>query len=268
MFEESCVTLNLPQDKIFKFKELVHQGFHFVSQNIKDNNLAILIDPKYGKKILNDSSDYNYSIGVSVEEEGVFPLNWLSEGSLYQHLLERPSTWFVKVLFRFHTEMKPEYKKTQLTQLRKLSGVCSELKRKLMVELINVKNFSQDDVSMVNEMALTEAIDEVYKEGIFPYWWAINALDNNEKWEKLNEVIYENDPEAGIIFHYNYSQIEKLPAWFSTAHSNSQNFGLAVGRSIFLEPWEKYINSNANDAEMISEVSERFQKLLNLWSDL
>ena len=268
LFEESCLTGNLPQEKIFRFKELVHQGFHSVSQTIKDNNLAILIDPKYGKKILNDSSDFNYTVGVPVEDEGIFPLNWLCEGSLYQHLLERPSTWFVKVLFRFHTKMNPEDKKSQLTQLRKLSGVCSELKRKLMVELIIPEDFSQEDASTVNEVALTEAIDEVYKEGIYPYWWKINALDSKEKWVKLNEVMDENDPEAGVIFQYNYSQIEKLGTWFGAARSNSQSCGLAVGQSIFWEPWEKYINGNADDAEVISEVAERFQKLLKVWSDL
>nr|MCS5552099.1 PfkB family carbohydrate kinase [SAR324 cluster bacterium] len=266
-FEESCRTGNLPQEKILRFKELVHQGFHAVSQNIKDNNLAILIDPKYGKKILNDSSDFNYTVGVPIEDEGIFPLNWLCEGSLYQHLLERPSTWFVKVLFRFHTKMNPEDKKSQLTQLRKLSGVCSELKRKLMVELIIPEDFSQEDASTVNEVALTEAIDEVYKEGIYPYWWKINALDSKENWVKLNEIMDENDPEAGVIFQCNYSQIEKLPAWLGAARSNFQRCGLAVGQSIFSEPWEKYINGNAYDAEVISEIAERFQKLLKVWSD-
>jgi len=268
LFEESCRTENLSQEKIFRFKELVHHGFHSVSQTTKDNNLAILIDPKYGKKILNDSSDFNYTVGVPVEDEGIFPLNWLCEGSLYQHLLERPSTWFVKALFCFHTEMNPEDKKSQLAQLRKLSGVCSELKRKLMVELINSQKFSQEDASMVNEVSLTEAIDEIYKEGIYPYWWGINALENNEKWLELNEVFDENDPDAGVIFQCNYSQIEKLPAWFRAVRSNSQNYGLAVGHSIFWDTWEKYINGNTDDAEVISDAEERFQKLLKVCTDL
>jgi len=267
-FEESCRTENFPQEKIFRFKKLVHQGFHTASQTIKDNNLAILIDPKYGNKILNDSSDFNYTVGIPIEDDGVSILNWLCEGSLYQYLLERPSTWFVKVHFRFHTEMNPADKKSQLTQLRKLGDVCSELKRKLMVELNIPEEFSKKDASTVKEVLLTEAIDEVYKEGIYPYWWGINVFDRKEKWVNLNEVIEENDPEAGVIFQYNYSQIDKLPAWLGDVYSNSKRCGLAVGQSIFWEPWQKYINGNAEDKEVISEVSERFRELLNLWSDL
>ena len=117
-------------------------------------------------------------------------------------------------------------------------------------------------------MALTEAIDEVYKEGIYPYWWKINAMESKEKWVKLNEVIDENDPEAGVIFQCNYSQIEKIRTWFGSTRLNSQSYGLAVGQSIFWEPWEKYIKGNADDARVISEAAERFQKLLKVWSDL
>ena len=71
-----------------------------------------------------------------------------------------------------------------------------------------------------------------------------------------------------MIFQYNYSQIEKLPASFGAVRSNSQSCGLAVGHSIYWEPWEKYINGNTDDAEVISEAAERFQKLLKVWSDL
>ncbi len=87
-------------------------------------------------------------------------------------------------------------------------------------------------------------------------------MDSKEKWVKLNEVMDVNDPEAGVIFQFNYSQIKKLPAWFGAVRSNSQSCGLAVGQSIFWEPWEKYIHGNTNDAEVISETAERFQKFV------
>ena len=107
---------------------------------------------------------------------------------------------------------------------------------------------------------------KIYKKDIYPYWWGINVLDSEEKWLNLNEVIDENDPEVGILFQYNNSQIEKLPSWLNTVRLNTKNFGLSVGQSIFWETWEKYINGNYEDAEVISEVSERFQHLSNFWS--
>ena len=164
--------------------------------------------------------------------------------------------------------MNPEEKKSQLTQLRKLSGVCSELKRKLMVELIIPEDFTKKDALTFKEVEFTELIDEVYKEGIYPYWWKINALNSKEKWMKLNDVLDLNDSEVGVIFNQNYLQIGKIPEWLIEVLSNSQNSGLSMGESIFWPTWEMYIKGNTKDVEVISEVFERVQILLNLWSNL
>ncbi len=82
------------------------------------------------------------------------------------------------------------------------------------------------------------------------------------------ETMNRNDPHVGIIFKYNSSQIEKLPSGLSILCSNRKNFGLAFGENLFWEQWEKYIKTNAKDTQVKSEISERFQKLLNLCSNL
>ena len=159
--------------------------------------------------------------------------------------------------------MNPDDKKFQLIQLRKLSDVCSALKRKLMVEIIIQKDLAQEDVSTGKEEELAEAIDEVYKKDIYPYWWGINALEIEEKWVKIKETLNNYDPHVGVIFKYNYSRIEKLSSWLSIVRSNRKNFGLAFGENIFWDQWEKYIKTNTNDTQVISEISGRFQKLIN-----
>ena len=137
-----------------------------------------------------------------------------------------------------------------------------------MVELIIQKDLAQEDVSTGKEEELAEAIDEVYKKDIYPYWWGINALVIEEKWAKINELMNENYSDVGLIIKYNNSQIEKLPAWLSTVRSKTKNIGLALGENIFWEQWEKYIKTNTKDTQVISEISGHFQKLLNLCSDL
>ena len=59
---------------------------------------------------------------------------------------------------------------------------------------------------------------------------------------KPGDTINKNDPDVGVIFKYNYLQIEKLPAWLSIVRSNRKNVGVAFGENIFWEQWEKYIN--------------------------
>ena len=71
-----------------------------------------------------------------------------------------------------------------------------------------------------------------------------------------------------MIFQCNYLQIEKLRTWFGPVLSNSRRYGLALGHSIYWDTWDKYINGDTDDAEVISDFTERFQKLLKVWSDL
>ena len=156
-FEDSCRENDLPLDLISTFKEQVYKGFQKVHETNKNKGLAILIDPEYGQTILNNSADADYVIGVPIEKAGALPLSWLKDGSLYQQLLERPAGWFVKVLWHFHTQMSPEEKEVQLSQLRKLNEVCTALKRKLMVELIIPEGFEEIGSS------LGETMSEVYQ---------------------------------------------------------------------------------------------------------
>ena len=63
-----------------------------------------------------------------------------------------------------------------------------------------------------------------------------------------------------MIFQCNYLQIEKLPAWLGPVSSDSQSYGLAFGDSIYGNTWDKYIKTNTEDTQVISDFAERFQK--------
>ncbi len=271
--EESCRENNLPLEMIFTFKKLVHEGFKIVNEANKDKKLAILIDPNYGRTILNNSSDFDYTVGVPIEAAGVFPLSWLCDSSLYQHLLERPGTWFVKVLWQFHPKMNPQEKPerpvrdVQLTQLRKLSEVCNALKRKLMVELIIPDDYAKEDDSMTDDTALIEAITEVYKAGIHPYWWKITALDSEEIWLKLTGILDQYDPDVGVIILGNNAPIEQFQTWFRVARSTAHSCGFAVGRSIFWEPWEQFAHGRINKSEVSEMIAERYQQVIDIWQN-
>ena len=94
-FQQTCKQLDLSEEKIPEFKELVFEGFRQVEAKHSEQHLAILVDPKYGSKILEESAYEAYQIGVPIEKAGNFPTEWLCKEALYQHLQARPSEWFV-----------------------------------------------------------------------------------------------------------------------------------------------------------------------------
>ena len=261
-FEDSCRENDLPLDLIPTFKEEVYKGFQKVQESTKNKGLAILIDPEFGQTILNNSADANYVIGVPIEKAGAFPLSWLKDGSLYLQLLERPAGWFVKVLWHFHTQMSTEEKKVQLSQLRKLNEVCTALKRKLMIELIIPEDFPETVSS------LGEAMSEVYKAGISPFWWKITALDTEKEWQTMTATLDKYDPDVGVIILGKNAPIEQFKTWFSVARSTPHTCGFAIGRSIFWEAWEQFAEGKINKPEVSEMIAERYQQVIDIWHNI
>ena len=261
-FEDSCRENDLPLDLISTFKEQVYKGFQKVHEANKNKGLAILIDPEYGQTILNNSADADYVIGVPIEKAGAFPLSWLKDGSLYQQLLERPAGWFVKVLWHFHTQMSPEEKEVQLSQLRKLNEVCTALKRKLMIELIIPEDFPETGSS------LGETMSEVYQAGIFPLWWKINTLDTEKEWQTMTATLDKYDPDVGVIILGKNAPIEQFKTWFSIARSTPYTCGFAIGRSIFWEAWGQFAEGKINKSDVSEMIAERYQQVIDIWHNI
>ena len=264
-FEDTCRENALSTDKITDFKDQVCKGFQNVRKSNNHKGLAILIDPEYGQNILTNSADADYTIGVPIEKAGSFPVEWLTEDSLYQQLLVRPANWFVKVLWHFHPEINPEDKNTQLAQLQKLNEVCAALKRKLMLELIIPDDFAKNESQVSSGKTMGEAMTEVYQASINPYWWKITALDTEEEWQTMTGVLDKYDPEVGVIILGNNAPIEQFERWFRVARSTPHTCGFAVGRSIFWEPWIKFAEGKITETEVSSMIAERYQQVINIW---
>ena len=273
-FEDSCREKGLSTDKIADFKTQVCQGFQNIRKTNSHKGLAILIDPEYGRSILTNSANAEYSIGVPIEKAGSFPVEWLEDGSLYQQLLERPADWFVKVLWHFHTGMSSEgdperpVREIQLSQLRKLADVCAALKRKLMVELIIPQGYPEPESPALTGSSMGDAIAEVYQAGIYPFWWKITALDSEVEWQTMTGVLDKYDPEVGVIILGNNAPIEQLETCFRVARSTPHTCGFAVGRSIFWEPWEQFAEGKITETEVSSMIAERYQQVINIWHNI
>ena len=258
-FEDSCKQHNQPTSRITEFKSLVFEGFKKVATERPDLPLALLVDPQYGADILQDSAYASYSVGAPIEQAGSYPVEWLCGEELHEHLLSRPSEWFIKVLWHYHTDLPAAEKERQLIQLKRLEEICQLLDRRLMLELILPAHLSQD----CNAMAA--AIDEVYEAQITPFWWKIMALDTKMEWQHVTAALDRHDSEAGIIVLGKNAPLETFPAWFKTLRSTPHTCGFAIGRSIFWKPWESFISGSMAPDEIPSIIEKNYVAVLEMW---
>ena len=258
-FEDSCKQHNQPTSRITEFKSLVFEGFKKVATERPDLPLALLVDPQYGADILQDSAYASYSVGAPIEQAGSYPVEWLCGEELHEHLLSRPSEWFIKVLWHYHTDLPAAEKERQLIQLKRLEEICQLLDRRLMLELILPAHLSQDG------NAMAAAIDEVYEAQITPFWWKIMALDTKMEWQHVTAALDRHESEAGIIVLGKNAPLETFPAWFKTLRSTPHTCGFAIGRSIFWKPWESFISGSMAPDEIPSIIEKNYVAVLEMW---
>lgn len=258
-FEDSCKQHNQPTSRITEFKSLVFEGFKKVATERPDLPLALLVDPQYGADILQDSAYASYSVGAPIEQAGSYPVEWLCGEELHEHLLSRPSEWFIKVLWHYHTDLPAAEKERQLIQLKRLEEICQLLDRRLMLELILPAHLSQDG------NAMAAAIDEVYEAQITPFWWKIMALDTKMEWQQVTDALDRHDSEAGIIVLGKNAPLETFPAWFKTLRSTPHTCGFAIGRSIFWKPWESFVSGSMAPDEIPSIIEKNYVAVLEMW---
>ena len=270
-FEIFCEKNGVSFDQISVFKEEVFKGLKDTLKLIKNIDLAILIDLKYGNNILLNSDSTLFTIGVTTEESDPFQLDWRTDESLYQKILVRPSTWIVKVVCNYDLESNSMDKKKLLEKLSKLNGICISLKRKLMIELTipkNTKNYlSSESINNQNSNSkkLRNAISEIYKAGINPFLWGIVTPKNEEDNKKLSDTLNQFDQEVGIIFQGETISIEHIEHFFKLTNNSIYNCGFKVGSNLFWEYWGKFIHGKIEKSEISKKITKKSQKLINIY---
>ena len=262
-FEETIAESNEDRELIKTFKQQIFKGFDIVRQQASDN-LAILVDPLYGEEVLKSASDNNITIGVPIESAGSMPVSWISHKPLYQEILQRPSNWFVKVLWQYHSDLSEAVKQRQIEQLQNLARVCDHLDRKLMLELIVPQPFSSTGD------ALCQTIQEVYSHLIYPCWWKLGNLKSAAEWQAVASVIKDNDLAARIILlggvcDNDTERMHRLEQQFSAVKATGIAKGFAIGRSIFWQIWQDYLTGKVKQDDIPNMIAQQYQSLIYLW---
>lgn len=258
-FEDSCVQYNKPISLVTEFKEQITNGFLKVKDRLRLQEGSIMIDPIFGKEIIDKYQNLDFTIGIPIEKSGVTPIEWIEDTNLTEQLSKRPNQSFVKVLWKFHPEMEEEPKKIQVEALHELYSVCDQLNLRLMLELIMPDGFE------TNGQSLSTSMEAVYQENIFPFWWKIAPVDTLKEWEIINGVIDRLDPEVRIIILGQGAEMDDIKKRIHIAKLSPYVNGFAIGRTIFWDAWTDFVQGAISLDQISSEVAERYLQLVNAW---
>ncbi|QDJ12464.1 5-dehydro-2-deoxygluconokinase [Mergibacter septicus] len=227
-------------------------------ENIENGHCGILADTTYAQATLNHITGKNWWIGRPIEKPSSRPLE-LEYGDLGSQLVTWPKEHVVKCLSFYHPNDDETIRQQQDQKLLEVYQTCCRSGHELLLEIILPAEMEQD------EKYYSQIISHLYQLGIKPDWWKLPGL-TQASWLSLSEVIAKNDSYCrGILILGLDAPEEVFDSVFAAAKDIPLVKGFAVGRTIFASPSEKWLKGEIDDQQLITDVSQNYQRLIRLW---
>ncbi|MFZ9036037.1 MAG: 5-dehydro-2-deoxygluconokinase, partial [Francisellaceae bacterium] len=229
-FEKSADEHGRDYDCIAEFKKAIYQGFKVVKSRYKGNlSLGVICDWQYGADVLAEAACRGDLALSPLEAANSYLSEWIDEDKgIDEQICRLPATQGLKFLWRFHPDMSIAQKAHQLQRLKQAYLAAKNRDRRLMLELIVPAEYD------FNIQALSQSIEMVYRQGIYPHWWKLQALSNRKQWRQLEEIISRHDVDARMVVLGGLArELDDYAPLFETITDLEKVDGFAFGRSIF-----------------------------------
>jgi 5-dehydro-2-deoxygluconokinase len=230
-------------EKIRELKQMIFDGFLLSVKNKDKGSFGILVDEKFGEKILREAKKKNITIAVPVEKSGTKELK-LEYGNNFKNHVNKFGPDYVKVLVRHNPKDKG-----QLKILKKINDFAQKEKYEIILELLAPPN---KRIETIKE--LMKAIDVDI--------WKLEGADK-KLWLDIFKVLNKNSRVIVLGRGENKARVEK---WLKQAKSFPKVIGFAIGRTVFAKPLINYSKGKISKEKAVRQISENFNHFLKLWN--
>lgn len=144
--------------------------------------------------------------------------------------------------------------------MHELYDACCATGHELLLEIIPPAG----DTLPVGESVCRSA-QRVYELGIRPDWWKVPCMSRTSV-EQLDAIIAARAPHCrGIVVLGLDAPIDELGEGFKAFAGLDRVKGFAVGRSIFGDPARQWLAGVIDDAGLIAQVTERYDRVIEHW---
>ena len=253
---------------ICRFKQLIAQSAMEASKDeasVGTSQIGILADDIFGMDVLLESNKYPFWVGRSIEKTNASPLAFEGEPDVGITLQSWPENHVVKCLFRPRTDDSESTVEEHKKQLKRLFSAVRGTGHDLLLELIPEGETPLSDT--VRDAQLLRWMRCCYELGIYPDYWKILPPGNTVAWNEIEGIIAQHDPycRGVLILGYNVGE-EALCQGFQRIPRSSRALGFAIGRSIFLEPAERWFSGKIGDEDAVRTMRDTFLRLIVAWN--
>ena len=244
---------------IGKFKQLALQAAQAEAGN--DPGFGMLIDDLTGRHALHNLTSTSAWVGRPIEMSGKFPLQLEAQGEIQQHLHDWPINQTVKVLCPYRLDDDAKTRAHHENLMLELDAACRATGHQWLLEIITARNGQGPDFTQVPNI-----MQRFYELGIKPDWWKLEPGPDKLYWDAVGAVIDKHDGYCqGIIVLGLDASIEQITEAFTSAAQQPWVKGFAIGRTLFAEAAQAWLQGNMDDAEAIALMRQQYRLTIDAW---
>ena len=246
---------------IDQFKQLAVQAA--VQEAGQDSGFGVLVDDRTGRSALHQITSTKAWVGRPIETSGVFPLRLEAEGDIVQHLFDWPLNQTVKVLCPYRLDDDAATRQHHEELMIRLDQACRFTGHQWLLEIITAR----DDNSPAFEQ-VAPIMQHFYKLGVKPDWWKLEPALDPAYWRQVGEVIDAHDSHCqGIIVLGLNGTIASIGEAFYAASKQPWVKGFAIGRTLFAEAAQGWLQGRLDDAQAIELMATNYRLIIAAWDN-
>lgn len=261
-FVEMAQSAGISPDHIPYLKNLLLKAAEKGSQQAGiAGKFGVLIDDRFGQKALDTATGKGWWMGRPVEIPSSRPLEIEHGRDIGSWLASWPLEHVVKCLVYYHPDDETMLRLNQERQLAELYRACCHSGHELLLEIILPVHMSQDDTT------LARAIERIYNLDIHPDWWKLPP-QSPAVWKQLEHLISTRAPHCrGIVLLGLAVGADQLKQAFKDSSACTLVKGFAVGRTIFAQTCQAWMENRIDDQRLIDQVAENYVEIIQYWRD-
>ncbi|MCR9194662.1 MAG: 5-dehydro-2-deoxygluconokinase [Hyphomonas sp.] len=259
--EDMCEKLGADISRVPEFKSLVLKAVDRVAGGA--SSFGVLLDGRFGMRALEAAADHPYWIGRPIEFPGSRPLRFECSPDVGSELATWPSNHVVKCLVFYHPQDDEALRERQEQQLLTLQDACRKTGHEFLLEVILSKHGD------VGEATVAEVLQRMYDIGLKPDWWKLEPDARAQSWRQVEAVIERNDPHCrGVVLLGLAAPEDEIVKSFEAVGEFDTVKGFAVGRTIFADVAEQWLDQKIDDEGAIERLASKFGALVDAWNQV
>lgn len=257
-------------------KQVIYDGFKTaIAQGAPKNKAGILVDERFGEKILRDAKAKGFTTACPAEKSGQDEFEFEYGDDFAKHI-ETIQPIFCKVLVRYNPEGDAALNQRQTARLKKLSNYLhSKSESRFMFELLVPAEKAQLEQVNGDKKAydltlrpklMVQTIKQLQDAGVEPDVWKIEGLDRREDCEAIVSVAHRDGREkVGCIVLGRGEDDKKVREWLTTAAAVKGFIGFAVGRTDFWDPLINFRAGKTTREAAVAEIARRYREFVDIF---